>query len=150
MRRRINGIGGARAESFGNSHVVLRNVSRWRIMQPSRQLYEFGPFRIDQRERLLRRGQDVVALPPKAVDLLLVLVEQHGEAVAKDELLRRVWPGTFVEEGSLAQNISLIRKALGDCPESRFVETVPRRGYRFVAAVERRSDEARPPQSIAV
>ena len=119
-------------------------------MQPSRQLYEFGPFRIDQRERLLRRGQDVVALPPKAVDLLLVLVEQHGEAVAKDELLRRVWPGTFVEEGSLAQNISLIRKALGDCPESRFVETVPRRGYRFVAAVERRSDEARPPQSIAV
>jgi len=119
-------------------------------MPPRRLTYEFGAFRIDQRERLLRRRQEVVALPPKAVDLLLALLEQPGEAVTKDELLRRVWPGTFVEEGSLAQSVSLLRKALGDGEASRFIETIPRRGYRFAAAVERRSEEARPPQAIAV
>ena len=118
---------------------------------PSRRLmYEFGPFRIDQRERLLRRGTDVVSLPPKAVELLLALLEQPGQAVMKEELLRRVWPGTFVEEGSLAQNVSLLRKALGEGDASRFIETIPRRGYRFVAAVESPSDESHPPQAIAV
>src|SRR5262245_55798187 len=96
--------------------------------------YEFGPFRIGQDERLLRRGNDVVPLPPKAAELLLALVERNGEAVRKDELMNAVWPGTFVEEGSLAQNVSLLRKALGEGPESRYIETVPKRGYRFIAA----------------
>jgi DNA-binding winged helix-turn-helix (wHTH) protein len=119
-------------------------------MPTRRLIYEFGPFRIDQRERLLRRGREVVSLPPKAVDLLLALPDLPGQAVTKDELLRRVWPGTFVEEGSLAQNVSLLRKALGDGEASRFIETIPRRGYRFVAAVEHQAEEVRPPQAIAV
>lgn len=113
-------------------------------------MYQFGPFRIDQRERLLRRGREVVPLPPKAVDLLLALLDQPGRAVTKDELLQRVWPGTFVEEGSLAQSVSLLRKALGDGEGSRFIETIPRRGYRFAAAVAHQSEESRPPHAIAV
>ena len=98
-------------------------------------IYEFGPFQIGKAERLLRRGTNVVPLPPKAADLLLTLLEHSGEAVRKDELLHAVWPGTFVEEGSLAQNVSLLRKALGESPESPYIETVPKRGYRFIAAV---------------
>jgi TolB-like protein/Tfp pilus assembly protein PilF len=113
-------------------------------------VYEFGPFQIGKDERLLRRGSDVVPLPPKAADLLLTLLERTGEAVRKDELLNAVWPGTFVEEGSLAQNVSLLRKALGDGPESRYIETVPKRGYRFVAAVRSIRDGHGARRSLAV
>ena len=75
-------------------------------MKQGKQFYEFGAFRIEENERLLRRGQEVVALPPKAAELLLALVERHGEAVRKEELLDVVWRGTFVEENSLAPGIS--------------------------------------------
>lgn len=118
-------------------------------MQPKRLVYEFGAYRVDQRERLLRRGHDVVPLPPKAMDLLLVLLEHPGEAVSKDALLQRVWAGTFVEEGSLAQSISLLRKALAESESSRFIETIPRRGYRFVATVREQRNEPEA-QAIAV
>lgn len=104
--------------------------------RPGSAFYEFGPFRIGEDERLLRRGTDVVPLPPKAAELLLTLLEREGEAVRKDELLNAVWPGTFVEEGILAQNVSLLRKTLGDGPDLRYIETVPKRGYRFVGAVK--------------
>ena len=71
---------------------------------------------------------------PKVFDILVTLVENGGQVVAKDDLMRRVWPNTFVEEGNLTQNISLLRKALGETPGGvQFIETVPRRGYRFVA-----------------
>lgn len=96
----------------------------------------FGPFRISRSERLLRKGDEAVPLPPKAVDTLLVLAEAPGRVVAKKDLLDRVWPDTFVEEGGLARNISVLRKALGtDDAGKPFIETIPRRGYRFVAPV---------------
>jgi DNA-binding winged helix-turn-helix (wHTH) protein/TolB-like protein len=104
----------------------------------SKHLYEFGPFRLDVRERLLLRDEESVSLTPKALDLLLALVEHHGHLLEKDELLKRVWPDTFVEEANLSYNISLIRKALGDGDNGqKFIETVPKRGYRFVAVVRK-------------
>jgi DNA-binding winged helix-turn-helix (wHTH) protein len=89
-------------------------------------LYEFGPFRLDVRERLLLRDGESVPLTPKAFDLLLALLEHHGHLLEKDELLKLVWPDTFVEEANLSSNISLIRKALGDGENGqKFIETVP-------------------------
>ncbi|HEX4945550.1 MAG TPA: DPP IV N-terminal domain-containing protein, partial [Blastocatellia bacterium] len=98
--------------------------------------YEFGTFRLDAAERLLLRDGEVVPLTPKSFDLLLMLIAQHGHLLEKDELLKRVWPDTIVEEANLASNISLIRKALGEGENGqKFIETVPKRGYRFVAEV---------------
>jgi Tol biopolymer transport system component/DNA-binding winged helix-turn-helix (wHTH) protein len=98
--------------------------------------YEFGPFFLSAAERLLLRDGDSVPLTPKAFDLLLTLVEHHGHLLEKDELLRLVWPDTFVEESNLSYNISLIRKALSDGENGqKFIETVPKRGYRFVSEV---------------
>jgi TolB-like protein/Flp pilus assembly protein TadD len=95
---------------------------------------EFGPFRLDAAKRVLWREGRIVPLPPKALDLLVALVEQRGDVVTKDELMRRVWPDTFVEEANLSVNVSALRKALGDQPGGRpYVETVSRRGYRFAA-----------------
>ncbi|HEY6332860.1 MAG TPA: winged helix-turn-helix domain-containing protein [Blastocatellia bacterium] len=95
----------------------------------SNPLYEFGPFRLDKKERVLLRQGEVVPLTPKAFDTLLVLVEHRGHVVGKDELMSLVWPDSFVEETNLAQNISLIRKALLEA--GQYIETVPKRGYRF-------------------
>src|SRR5246500_6019628 len=97
------------------------------------ELYEFGPFRLDPAEQKLRRGNEVVVLTPKAFDTLVLLVRNSGHLLEKDELIRALWPGSFVEEGNLTNNISLLRKALGD--DSPYIETVPKRGYRFVGAV---------------
>ncbi len=99
-------------------------------------LYEFGSFRVDAQERLLLREGEPVALPPKVAETLVLLLSRAGHIVEKDEILRTVWPGTFVEEASLTQNISLLRKALGEShDEHRYIETIPKRGYRFVAPV---------------
>ena len=107
--------------------------------------YEFGPFRIDLSERSLLREGKAVALTPKAYQTLIVLVENNTRTVTKQELLERVWPDTFVEELTLAQNISTLRKALaGDRDENKYIETVPRRGYRFVADVREFLDDAPP------
>ena len=96
--------------------------------------YEFGRFRLITGERVLLREGELVPLTPKVFDILVTLVENGGQVVAKDDLMKRVWPNTFVEEGNLTQNISLLRKALGESPGGvQFIETVPRRGYRFVA-----------------
>ena len=105
------------------------------VSQYKKIVYEFGQFRLDVQERLLLREGEAVSLIPIAFDLLVVLVESRGHLLEKDDLMRRVWPDSFVEEGNLAQNISLIRKALGESETSKFIETVPRRGYRFVASV---------------
>lgn len=94
--------------------------------------FEFGPFRLDRQSRILLRDGVIVPLTPKAFDTLAVLVERPGEVVTKDDLLRAVWPDSFVEESSLAQNVSVLRKALGD---ASYVETVPKRGYRFTPPV---------------
>lgn len=98
--------------------------------------YEFGPFRLDVAERLLLRDGEPVLLPPKVFDTLLVLVANGGHIVRKDDLLKAVWPETIVEENNLSQYVSALRKALGDDPEGhRYIETVPKLGYRFVARV---------------
>jgi pimeloyl-ACP methyl ester carboxylesterase/DNA-binding winged helix-turn-helix (wHTH) protein len=103
--------------------------------QPKR-LYAFGTFRLDADERVLFGEAGVVPLTPKAFDTLLALVENSGHVLGKEELMRRVWPDSFVEENNLAQNISVLRKALGEEGGGRkYIETVPRRGYRFVADV---------------
>lgn len=99
-------------------------------------IYEFGPFRLEPTERLLRRGQHAISLKPKAFDLLVILVERHGRLVTKEQLMDALWRGTSVEEGNLTHTISTLRKALGDGQNGdQFIETVPTRGYRFVAAV---------------
>jgi len=98
--------------------------------------YEFGPYRIDIGERLLRRDGELIPLPPKIVDTLLVLVRNAGRMVDKSDLIKAVWPDTFVEDGALTRNISLLRKTLGDAGnEAAYIETIPKRGYRFVAPV---------------
>src|SRR5208282_6741372 len=100
-------------------------------------IFEFGAFRLDPAERLLLRQKVPVQLPPKAFDALVLMVESPGRLLEKDELLRRVWPDTFVEESNLAQHISILRKALRDGEEGfQYIETVPRHGYRFVAEVK--------------
>jgi TolB-like protein/DNA-binding winged helix-turn-helix (wHTH) protein len=99
-------------------------------------VFEFGLFRLNPAERLLQREQVPVRLPPKAFDALVLLVENAGHLLEKEELLRKVWPGTFVEESNLTQHISILRKALQDGEGGfQYIETVPRRGYRFIAEV---------------
>ena len=111
------------------------------MTQQTKHLYEFDPFRLDANERLLLRDGEIVPLTPKAFDLLQALVENSGHLLDKDKLMRRLWPDSFVEDGSLAQNVSLLRKALGESDGQRFIETVPRRGYRFVASVRQLSEQ---------
>ncbi|MDX6695896.1 MAG: hypothetical protein QOF02_3499 [Blastocatellia bacterium] len=106
------------------------------------QLYQFDDFCLDAAERrLLRRGQSV-PLTPKAFETLLYLVCRSGHIVEKDELLRAVWPDTFVEEATLAQNIFTLRRALGQGRETlQYIETIPKRGYRFTTSVRSLQDD---------
>jgi DNA-binding winged helix-turn-helix (wHTH) protein/TolB-like protein len=100
-------------------------------------VFVFGPFRLETAERRLLRDREVVPLTPKAFDLLLKLVQRSGHAVSKDELLNELWPDTFVEEGTLTRTVSRLREALGEGEsEGRYIETVAKYGYRFVAPVE--------------
>ena len=102
----------------------------------ARQFYEFGPYRMDPDRRLLLRENKTVPVQPKAFDILLVLVENRERVVLKDDLLKAVWPETFVEESNLAQNIFVLRKTLGDAiEEKRYIVTIPGRGYRFAEKV---------------
>ena len=106
------------------------------MSKQTKHFYEFGGFRLDLNERLLLRQGKVVALTPKAFETLLVLVEHSGRIVEKEVLMNRIWPDTFVEEVSLARNVSALRKALGERDgDIQFIETFPKRGYRFVAVV---------------
>jgi TolB-like protein/DNA-binding winged helix-turn-helix (wHTH) protein len=99
-------------------------------------LYEFGPFQLDPGERLLRRGEERLDLPPRVFDTLLALAESDGRLLEKDALMDRIWPDAAVEENNLTQAIYLLRKVLQDGENgNRYIETVPKRGYRFVAAV---------------
>lgn len=98
--------------------------------------YDFGPFRLDAAQRQLLRDGAPLQLTPKLFDILLVFVRNSGRLLSKEELQSLIWPETVVEEGSLARNISNLRKALGERPrECRYIETVPWRGYRFIAPV---------------
>ncbi len=106
------------------------------MSKQGRHFYEFDAFRVNEQERVLFRDGEPVPLPPKVFETLLALVRESGHVIEKDELIKRVWPDTFVEENNLSQYISTLRKSLGDGPhEHRYIETVPRRGYRFAAGV---------------
>src|SRR6266508_6229657 len=107
-----------------------------------RHSYEFGPLRLIPEERQLLRENRPVPLTPKSFDLLVVLVENNGHLLEKGELMKRIWPESFVEEANLSVNVSALRRALGEGPnEHQYVEKVPRSGYRFVAGVKERWEE---------
>jgi DNA-binding winged helix-turn-helix (wHTH) protein/Tol biopolymer transport system component len=100
------------------------------------QLLEFGPFRVDPDQRLLLRDQQTIPLSPKAFDLLLVLAQRSGQVVLKDDLMKLLWPNTFVEESNLGQHVFQLRKALGERPQDHaYIVTIPGRGYRFAPHV---------------
>ncbi|HEV8486245.1 MAG TPA: winged helix-turn-helix domain-containing protein [Blastocatellia bacterium] len=109
---------------------------------PTKHFYEFGAYRLDARDHLLLCDGEVVPLPPKTFDLLLALVESSGRVLSKEELMKQVWPDTFVEEGNLSHHVFSLRKALGEDNNGRaFIETIPRRGYRFLAEVSTIEEE---------
>jgi DNA-binding winged helix-turn-helix (wHTH) protein/TolB-like protein/tetratricopeptide (TPR) repeat protein len=110
--------------------------------EPQTQIYEFGDFRIDAAKRLLTKGNDEpLALTPKVFDTLLYLVRHHGKVIEKDQLMRDIWTDTIVEENNLSQNISILRRTLGEKPgEGRFIATIPGHGFRFVAEVRAIAD----------
>ena len=109
---------------------------------PENQFYEFGPFILDTVQHLLLKAQEAVTLTPKTYDALLVLVRNSGRMLSKEELMAALWPDSFVEESNLTQQVSMIRKALGESPgEDRYIVTVPGRGYRFAAQVRAWSKE---------
>jgi pimeloyl-ACP methyl ester carboxylesterase len=104
---------------------------------PAKRFYTFGVFRVDPVERLLFKEDREVPLTPKAFDTLLVLIENCSHVLTKQQLMQKVWPDSFVEENNLAQNISTLRKAVGE----HFIQTIPKRGYRFLADVKTSQDE---------
>ena len=107
------------------------------------QVYEFGEFRLDATERLFLRNGSVVPLTPKAFDTLVLLVQNSGHVVTRDQLLEQVWCDSFVEENTITQNVAALRKALGERQNgNQYIETVPKLGYRFVAGSRKRRDES--------
>src|SRR5436853_2632538 len=99
-------------------------------------MYEFGTFRLSTAERMLLRAGEAVPLTPKVFDVLVLLVERNGHLFEREALLSAVWADSIVEEANLTVSISVLRKALGEQADGRpYIETVPKRGYRFVADV---------------
>ncbi len=99
-------------------------------------IYSFGAFQLDAAERLLFDGVKTIPMSPKVFDTLLFLIENAGRVLSKEKMLDEVWEGSFVEENNLAQNISILRRILGETKDVKFIETVPKYGYRFIAPVE--------------
>lgn len=118
---------------------------------PEHQFYEFEPFVLDTVQHLLLKGREPVTLTPKTYDALLVLVRNSGRMLSKEELMAALWPDSFVEESNLTQQVSMIRKALGESRgEDRYIVTIPGRGYRFAAQVRAWSEEKASETSIAL
>lgn len=106
------------------------------------QIYSFGKFRLDEEERLLFDGKETISLTPKAFDTLVLLVKNCGRVLSKEKIMQTVWEDSFVEENNLAQNISLLRRVLGETKDGiKFIETVSKHGYRFIAPVENVGNE---------
>lgn len=115
----------------------------------AKRLYAFGGFRLDPAERRLLRDETPVPLTPKCFDLLVIFVENSGHLIGKEELIERLWPNQIVEEANLSFNISTLRKALGQGSNGEpFIETVPKRGFRFVAHVEEQLEEQAVPSRL--
>ena len=112
------------------------------MSKETKPFYEFGPFRVDPGRQLLLRGDEPVPLTSKVFETLLVLVRRNGQVVSKDELMKQLWPDTFVEESNLTQHISMLRKALGESPQDhRYIVTLPGRGYSFAGQLKAVPDE---------
>ena len=110
-----------------------------------RQCYRFANFRIDTQTRVLWRDDERVTIPPKTADLLLTLLERGPDIVSRDELMKLVWPDTIVEDNNLAKHIFVLRQTLGsDDKGGAYIETVPKRGYRFAGEVERHASSEVP------
>src|SRR5215213_7815598 len=101
----------------------------------SQKIYGFDRFQLDASERLLFDGVKTIPLAPKVFDTLLLLVENAGRILSKERMMKEIWEDSFVEENNLAQNISYLRRILGESKDNKFIETVPKYGYRFVAPV---------------
>ena len=115
----------------------------------AKRIYGFGAFRLDPAERRLLRGERPVPLTPKCFDLLVIFVENSGHLIGKEELIERLWPDQIVEEANLSFTISILRKALGQGSNGElFIETVPKKGFRFVAHVEERLEEQAVPSRL--
>ena len=126
--------------------ILLEEIGKTVIRVSSHHFYEFGPFRLDSAAPLLLRSGDLVPLPPKALDVLVVLVDKRGTLVSRDELVSAVWPDTFVEESNLGHHISLLRKTLGNVDNGQpYIETISKRGYRFTGPVRHATEVAQPP-----
>src|SRR5262245_38211803 len=139
--RRARPSGGKASRSGGQKSSIKPSSSFQEVLnsgmsQSSNKLYEFGAFRLNAVERVLWRGEEMIVLPPKVFDTLWMLVKEEGRVVSKSELMDAIWANAFVEEGNLSQNIYTLRRALGVDEHGRqFIETVPRRGYRFAVPV---------------
>jgi len=113
------------------------------MTRQTKRFCDFGPFRLDRQKRLLSRGSETLPLPPKALEVLLFLIDNRDRVIEKSEFMRAVWPDSFVEEGNLSQNIFLLRKTLGDGRDGqRYILTVPSLGYRFVPEVAEHEEQA--------
>src|SRR5580700_6222175 len=124
------------SKSFQSSGKFLENLLQAPMSRQTKHFYAFGPFRLDSEKRVLVRDGTPISLAPKLAKTLLLLVENAGHLVDKDDLMKQVWPDAFVEEGNLNKNIFALRRLLGDWDGGReYIETVPKRGYRFVAPV---------------
>ncbi|MCI0337855.1 MAG: protein kinase, partial [Acidobacteria bacterium] len=122
-----------RERRYQNLRELRRDLS---VSKQHRRIYEFAPFKVDVAERLLSRDGEVIDLKPKVFDLLVLFVQNAGRLMEKEQLLQSLWPDTVVEEVNLNVNVSTLRKALGESPAApQYIETVPKRGYRFIADV---------------
>ena len=140
MSEEIGRLGGPK--NIRDAHLAAREPAD----RTSQEIYEFGPFRLEPAERKLSRDGSVVTLTPKGFDMLVMLVRNSNHLLDKDELIRSLWPDSFVEEGNLSNNVFWLRKALGN--DHEYIETVPRRGYRFVGAVRQLPIAERPPSEL--
>src|SRR6476620_926965 len=126
---------------------LLRNSKKFprTAMSPeTKVLYEFGRFRCDPAEHLLFCKGKAVSLAPKAFEILIILIKSNGRLLTKDEMMQKVWPDTFVEDANLTINISALRKLLGDSTgDQQYIETVPKRGYRFIVPVKQFHDDGK-------
>ena len=120
------------------------------MVETARRIYEFEDFRLDVEERLLLRHGTPLALTPKLFDTLLLFVENSGTLLSKDEFMRRLWPDSFVEEANLLQNVSRLRKVLGETPNQKFISTVAGQGYRFIADVRKITNGEPPPDVLVI
>jgi DNA-binding winged helix-turn-helix (wHTH) protein/tetratricopeptide (TPR) repeat protein len=123
----------------GQSFVVKASQKLWMCLMSMKagEIYQFGEFQIDARARTLRREEEIVTLNFRAFDVLLYFAQNPGRTLTRDELLKNVWPDTYVDEHSLAQSISVLRRALDEKPgDNSFIVTLPGRGYQFVAPVQ--------------